>query len=569
MLALHPASLAVALLAAWLPDVDANHVDSTVARAREMVVRGQPADAVATLERLLPEVPEDQLGVVLESLRAAYEEAIRRADADGRTRDAALLRDNLAIISGPDGRGSGPARPPEPPRMPLSQPPAEVAAEPSDAPAEAEQAPAPAAPSPHQDSAAKSGGEPDLKAADAAFRAKKYEKAGTIYGALARDGRLPEVRRDPWAYCRMVTVVARINAAPPSPAEWEEIRTEIEAIRKLSPTNWYAEYLRSLTAELTARGSRKGDKPLVLRGASPEEEPPAQTSRASRVHRFVPPGPGPGPTEEPAPTAETATVGRPGAPIGNWKVWETRSFRILHADESLAQRVAQIAEASRAEQSRRWIGTPASNAWTPRCDIYVYPSAAQFSQMTGQPGDSPGFSTMGLNGGQVVARRINLRADHPNLLTAILPHEVTHVVLADVFREIQVPRWADEGMAVLSEPTSEQELRAADLKQPLAENRLFRLGDLMSMDYPDGRYWSLYYAQSVSLTRYLVERGSPEKFIEFVLGSQRSGIDAELRRVYGIKNVAELQARWLAHVQGRERSLAIAESGPGRDPARR
>ena len=48
--------------------------------------------------------------------------------------------------------------------------------------------------------------------------------------------------------------------------------------------------------------------------------------------------------------------------------------------------------------------------------------------------------------------RTNLRADHPQVLTAILPHEVTHVVLADLFTTQQIPRWADEGMAVLAEP---------------------------------------------------------------------------------------------------------------------
>ncbi len=38
----------------------------------------------------------------------------------------------------------------------------------------------------------------------------------------------------------------------------------------------------------------------------------------------------------------------------------------------------------------------------------------------------------------------------------------------------------------------------------------------MAMDYPDAKDWSLYYAQSVSLTRFLVEQGPPEQFIQFV-----------------------------------------------------
>ena len=40
------------------------------------------------------------------------------------------------------------------------------------------------------------------------------------------------------------------------------------------------------------------------------------------------------------------------------------------------------------------------------------------------------------------------------------------------------------------------------------------------MDYPDGRYWGLYYAQSVSLTRFLVEQGTPAQFIQFVQGTR-------------------------------------------------
>src|SRR5206468_7649581 len=139
------------------------------------------------------------------------------------------------------------------------------------------------------------------------------------------------------------------------------------------------------------------------------------------------------------------------------------NFRILHADEALAQRAARVAEATREEQSRRWTGARPQSPWSPRCDIYLYPSSALYHQMTGQPEDSPGFSTMGLNGGRVVARRVNLRADHPNLLVAVLPHEVTHVILADLFPSQQIPKWADEGMAVLSEPAAEQDRRLADL----------------------------------------------------------------------------------------------------------
>src|SRR5262249_42314980 len=155
------------------------------------------------------------------------------------------------------------------------------------------------------------------------------------------------------------------------------------------------------------------------------------------------------------------------------------------------EKAAAAAEAAREAEINYWTGAAPKGSWTPKCDIYLYPTARVFSQMTGQPEESPGFSTMGLNGGRIIARRAHLRVDHPTLLKAILPHEITHVVLADLFPHKQIPRWADEGMAVLSEPTSEQQLRAADLNEPLGTGQLFKVEQLMAMDYPEGKYWGL------------------------------------------------------------------------------
>jgi hypothetical protein len=182
--------------------------------------------------------------------------------------------------------------------------------------------------------------------------------------------------------------------------------------------------------------------------------------------------------------------------------------------------------------------------------------------MTGQPEESPGFSTMGMNAGRIVARRVNLRADHPNLLKAILPHEITHVVLADLFPHQQIPRWADEGMAVLSEPLSEQNLRATDLEAPLGTGQLFKVEDLMKMDYPEGRYWGLYYAQSVSLTRFLVEQGNPTQFVQFVQRTQQNNPEAELKRIYNIDGYTELQKRWLAYARTRTTERTASATAP-------
>ena len=176
--------------------------------------------------------------------------------------------------------------------------------------------------------------------------------------------------------------------------------------------------------------------------------------------------------------------------------------------------------------------------WSPRCELYLYPTARSYAEATGQPEMSPGLSTMSNNGVRVLSRRMSLRADNPLMLTTTLPHEVTHIVLADLFVAQAIPRWADEGLAVLAEPASEQRQRQADLKGPLDAGRIFEAGRLMAMDYPDPNDWRLFYAQSVSLTQFLVEQGPPERFIQFVRDTQRMGTEAAIRDVYHIDGLS-------------------------------
>jgi outer membrane biosynthesis protein TonB len=582
---------AAAYLAAWLLATLAAAADASDAidRAKALLDQGEGREAAAALESALPAASAAERPELLKALRRAYDLAARQSEAAGQAREADAYRDNLRILN----RKTVPAPPPLPepepapapertaPEPPAADPP--KAAEPPPAPVEAPRsAPTPAA---------------ELAPADAAFRAKRYDEAGRLYAALAAKGQLPASRRDPWAYCRWFAVVRRINAPPKDQAEWASIHAEIQEIQKLSPTNWFGEYLRNLVADLAPPARKAAPKAkarrVVVRGSAPDDPAPSaapqpkviELPRANNPPRrpaaAPKPAPAPAAPKEPAqargpesspasplslaplPPMEappSARVGQAGARINNWQVWLTPSFRILHADQGLAERVAQVAETARDEQLRRWTGTAPRGPWSPRCDIYLYPSPELFHQMTGQPPDSDGFSTMGQDGGRVVARRINLRADHPDLIAAVLPHEVTHVVLADLFPDQPPPKWADEGIAVLSEPVALQERRVTPLAKALGAGPIFAVGDLMAIaDYPDGRHWPLFFAQSVSLTKFLVERGTPDQFIRFLQAARRNGPDAELRRVYKIDGVADLQKRWLAHLRSGP-SAAMADA---------
>jgi hypothetical protein len=420
------------------------------------------------------------------------------------------------------------------------------------------------------------GSEVSVTSADQAFLAKRYDMAGAIYAVLFRRNALPADRRDHWAYCRAVDVVRRINARPTTPEEWAAIDAEIEQIRRLSPSNWFAEYLRNRAAERNPGGRASRTlraNNMVVRGSSPEEPPtaaPVAPPPTPPSQAPLPPLPPPGPVQAPAP----APAPSPSAGPVRWSpqpVYST-NFQVVFAEgqRDLAEQVARAAESARAALVKRWGDPNPGVPWSPRCEVILFPTAAEFSRATGQPPESPGISTMRMTDGRIDGRRINLRADHSNVVKAVLPHEVTHVVLADLFPHKQIPRWADEGIAVLSEPTYEQSVRAADLNEPLAAGRLFRLNDLVTMDYPDPRYLSLYYSQSVSLTRFLVEQGTTARFVQFVQQAQWSGFEPALEKVYAIHNFGDLQTRWLTFAKERSSPTltATAERNTATPPAR-
>ena len=117
----------------------------------------------------------------------------------------------------------------------------------------------------------------DLSQADRLFTAKKYEDAGRIYARLAASNRLPAQRKQVWAYCRWVAVVARMNAPPKTNREWDDIEQEILSVQRLVPGNWYGEYLQNRVIEARRAAGRSGR--LVVRGSAPEDSPPRKFPR--------------------------------------------------------------------------------------------------------------------------------------------------------------------------------------------------------------------------------------------------------------------------------------------------
>jgi hypothetical protein len=341
-----------------------------------------------------------------------------------------------------------------------------------------------------------------VERAERAFDAKQYELAHRLYEQANRA--VPCVTaacEGRWAYCKLHAVTQALNR-PGSDAPTEELEREVRLALQMSP-----------------------------------QMDPAAKRLLDRLRR-----------RDGADRIEVKHSPRQG---GGWARAETTNFRIFHATSpETAERAARVAEATRLAMTRKWFGE-APATWSPRCDIYLHSTAQDYSKATGAPAQTPGHSTISREGGRILRRRVDLHCDDPNMLTGVLPHETTHVILAGRFGSHDVPRWADEGMAVLSEPRERIELHLKNLPMHRREGTLFGVGQLMRMsDYPEPRFVGPFYAQSVALVEFLSRRKDGATFTRFLRDGLDGGYEPALRKHYGINGFAELQRLWDEHAFG-------------------
>jgi hypothetical protein len=223
-----------------------------------------------------------------------------------------------------------------------------------------------------------------------------------------------------------------------------------------------------------------------------------------------------------------------------------------------ARQVAEYCERWRTKLQKYWIAAE-QQPWAAQCEVVVHGGIGTYLNAVGPGGRQTfGSSLIKFDDARQVARRlIDFRGDSPLGLAAV-PHEMTHVILADLLGGRQPPRWADEGMAILADTHQKQVLHERDLTQGLANRAAFRVAELITMDsYPAAFRIPAFYGQSASLTACLAQRDDPAKFVEFLRRALDGGYDQALRDVYHLDNIAALEIHWHSH----RNSLAQRNSG--------
>src|SRR5262249_29161234 len=174
---------------------------------------------------------------------------------------------------------------------------------------------------------------------------------------------------------------------------------------------------------------------LAYRGtaAGPAAEPPQR----GVVPRAVPP-----PPAEPEDEGEAT--------------YHTPNFAVTAPSRRVARQVAEAAEQHRKDVALLWLDRELPR-WPQPCRVKV-------KLTLGSPASATSFQFA--DGRMMKVQDMLLEGPLSRIVDNRLPHEVTHTVFADHFRR-PVPRWADEGAAVLSEDAKGQERHARDARQLL------------------------------------------------------------------------------------------------------
>jgi hypothetical protein len=186
-------------------------------------------------------------------------------------------------------------------------------------------------------------------------------------------------------------------------------------------------------------------------------------------------------------------------------VAETPHFRILHdQDKPIVEKVGETAEKTRARLQKKWFGAEAVD-WDGKCSIYLHQNREKYSAKTKMKNTLGHMRT--IEWGGAFLRSIHLPCKEPNLVEDVLPHEVSHSVMAIRFQG-RTPRWADEGMAMLAESNP-------SIKECVGKLPWYRKNDGL-------------FATEILLQTREVQKGA----------------EPALKQYYDIQNFADLDSRW-------------------------
>ncbi len=345
-------------------------IQRAMAEAKTYLTANQPADAVKSLEAVLPSISGDADFLVL--LRQAYGQELKRQKV-ARTPDTARvaeLESKLTILSGTNAK----------PAVAEKLPPPSIA----EVPPPTVATPTPA--KPVEKGIAFIQQATDLFNQARAQPAKFADAARFFDKAFNSKVELSPDQMAAWAYCRVKLAADGWNKSARDSVATREAVREIEAALKLAPAQ----------AELQAAGR----KLIADVGGTPS-----------------------------APTAVPS--GKPTITASSWLALESDNFRVrFQGSPDSPKALLAKAEEGRRAIFAKWSSPPSEN-WQPKCDIVLHADGKAFATATSQPADATGHAFVKLDAKQVTDRRIDLRTDDADTLARELTYVILSDLFPD------------------------------------------------------------------------------------------------------------------------------------------
>jgi len=232
---------------------------------------------------------------------------------------------------------------------------------------------------------------------------------------------------------------------------------------------------------------------------------------------------------------------------GDWRKKRTEHFTIYHRNHKIADRAADVLERS-FTRIRKVFG-PVNLPDSRTRNVYVYPTKKIYQKHSDRPNWSSGYTRSEYTSGELRYRILTYQ-QAPRLFESVLPHEVGHVVLGSVIGRRSPPLWLEEGVAVTFENAFETSQYRIQVRSARSEEQLPALEKLLNRSsYPDSKEKkSLFYAQSYSLVRFLLERKGWDALVKLAKTIHPNEPEEAFEEIYGFGSVDELQKAWHTHL---------------------
>jgi hypothetical protein len=244
-----------------------------------------------------------------------------------------------------------------------------------------------------------------------------------------------------------------------------------------------------------------------------------------------------------------------------WKHRATPSFDVYARNDIVAEQVAGAAEYHLAGL-RKWLGMPPATGWEPRCEIRVYATQAELQDATGTGGITYAVSRTDVQNDRILGRRLDAFQRDPWLLSSTLPHELTHLLVADLCRSNEPPLAIDEGIALQTEPPARRLMYAR-----LMSGESPKVSVLLATEEPPADT-AAFYAEASAMTTWLLpllDEQAPttgrESPIRRLIDTFAGGVNGAWWKAAGFDTGEAAETawkRWLAEDQ-RTRRMSLHE----------